>query len=155
QVIGHLVRGNREEVRLKLALVVEVGEGIEEADERLLDDVLGRGAVADAPDREGHQPALVQVDEPLPGGLVAPADLLDEYLLGFGGHAATQLAGDVECAVIVPDGRGYESWGFQQVGFFGPRDVWGRFSASSGFPGRLYSTLDGGKVAKLFGTPQD
>src|SRR5262245_4098451 len=90
QVVRDLVRGNGEQVRLQLALVVEVGERVQEADERLLDDVLGGGPVADAADRKGHQPALVQVDEPLPGGLVAPADVLDEHLLGFGGHAPAQ-----------------------------------------------------------------
>ena len=52
-----------------------------------LDDILGRRPVPDAADGKGQETPLVQVDEPLPGVLVALADLLDQELLGFGGHA--------------------------------------------------------------------
>ena len=40
KLIGDLVGGDREKVSLQFAAVVKVGQAIEEADERLLDDVL-------------------------------------------------------------------------------------------------------------------
>src|SRR5262245_36102576 len=78
QVVRHLVRRDGEQVSLQLTALVEVGQGIEEADKRFLDDVLGGTAVADATDGKGEQSALIEVNEPLPGVRVTLADLLDE-----------------------------------------------------------------------------
>ena len=89
EVVGQLVGGDREEVRLHVALLVVVREAGEEADERLLDDVLAGGPVAEPAVDERDQPPLVPLDQLSPGAGIAVADLADQE--GFGvrrGHAA-------------------------------------------------------------------
>src|SRR5205085_985136 len=86
EVIGELVRGDREKIGLQLTAVVEVGQAVEEADERLLHDVLARGTVTDAALDKGQQPPLVTSDQPLPGARVALADLLHKQTVAVGRH---------------------------------------------------------------------
>ena len=59
QVVRELVRGDREEIRLQLARLVEVGQAVQEADEGLLHDVLAGGPVVDAAIDERQQSPLV------------------------------------------------------------------------------------------------
>src|SRR5439155_4165242 len=86
QMIRYLVRSNGEKISLKLTAVVEMGQAVEKADERLLDDVLARGAVAQPPLDKGEQPAFITGNERLPGTRIAQADLLDEQAVSFGRH---------------------------------------------------------------------
>ena len=73
ELIGDLVGGDREEVGLQLALLVEIRQAVQEADERLLDHVLAGGPVAEAAVGERQQPALVAGDELLPARFGSPA----------------------------------------------------------------------------------
>src|SRR5262249_47323906 len=84
QVIGQLVRGDGEQVRLQLTAVVEVGQAVEKADESFLDDVVAGGAVVQAAIDEGQQAALVARDELVPGARVPLADLLDKKTISVG-----------------------------------------------------------------------
>src|SRR5262245_37556224 len=89
QVIRQLVRRNREEIRLQVAGFVVVGQAIQEADERLLNDVLGGRAVVQAALDKCQQSALVPLNQTVPGPHVAAADLLDQQTVAFTGHART------------------------------------------------------------------
>src|SRR5262249_13318362 len=121
QVVGQLVGGDGEQVRLQLAAVVEVGQAVEGADERLLDHVLAGGAVAQPPLHEGQQPALVARDQGVPGAGVSLTDLLDQQAVAVGGHAGSRVGsrgrdrlyynpaaagGEGRRAGRAPDGRG-------------------------------------------------
>lgn len=78
EIVGDFVGGDAEQVRLQAAMLVEVGQAVEKADERLLDDVLGRGAVVQLAFGKGEQSPFVKGDQLLPGPLVAAADGSDE-----------------------------------------------------------------------------
>jgi ABC-type transport system involved in multi-copper enzyme maturation permease subunit/uncharacterized membrane protein YqaE (UPF0057 family) len=86
QVVGQLVRGDGEQIRLQLAFVVEVGQAVEEADEGFLHHVLAGGAVAQPAVHEGQKPALVAADKRFPGARVALADFLDQQPVVVGRH---------------------------------------------------------------------
>ncbi len=72
-----------EEVALEGSRRVVAGEALEEADEGVLDEVVGLGGGADAAARVGVESALVALDELRPGVLVAGADAFDEVLVGL------------------------------------------------------------------------
>ena len=78
QVVGQLVRGDREQVRLHVPLLVVMRQAGQEADERLLHHVLAGGAVAEPAVDEGQQPPLEPLDELPPGLGVARAHLPDQ-----------------------------------------------------------------------------
>src|SRR5262249_39813673 len=71
QMVRELVRGDREQISLQFAAVVEVRQAVEEADESLLNDILARGAIAEPAIDEGQQPPLVARDQLVPGAVVA------------------------------------------------------------------------------------
>src|SRR4030088_2874002 len=86
QMIGQLVRGDREQVRLQFTLVVEIGQAVEKADESLLNDVFTGGPIAQAPFDEGQQPALVARDQMLPRLGIALANPLNQQAITIGRH---------------------------------------------------------------------
>ena len=59
QVIGQLVRGDGEQISLKLAALVVVGQAVEEADKSFLDHVFAGGPVVEPAFDESQQPAVV------------------------------------------------------------------------------------------------
>src|SRR5205085_4830606 len=73
----------------------EVGQAVEEADERLLHHVLAGAAVAQAALDEGQQAPLVARDQRLPGARVALSNLLDQQAVAVGGHRALRCAGSL------------------------------------------------------------
>src|SRR5262249_17037209 len=94
QVVGQLVRGDGEQVRLHVALLVVVGQAREEPDEGLLHDVLAGRAVAQPAVDEGEQPPLVPLDQLPPGLGVAGAHRPDQECLGVGrGHRSPVAPG--------------------------------------------------------------
>ena len=84
EVVGQLVGGDGEQVRLDVALLVVVRQAGEEADEGLLHDVLAGRAVAAPAVHARQQPALEPLDELPPGRGVARADLSDQQGVGIG-----------------------------------------------------------------------
>src|SRR5262245_53196234 len=96
QIVGDLVRGDREQVRLQLAAIVVVGQAREKTDEAFLNDVLAGGQVFDAAMDEREQPTFIAGDEMLPGARVALADLLHEQTVAVGGHAPSVKQVDTE-----------------------------------------------------------
>src|SRR5690349_18951972 len=86
EVIGQFVGGDGEKIGLQLAAVVEVGQAVEEADERFLHHIFTGVAVTDAALDESQQPALIARDQRLPGAGIAGADLLNQQTVAFGGH---------------------------------------------------------------------
>ena len=66
QMVGELVRGDREQVGLGISFFVVMRQAGKEADERFLNDVLAGRAIAQAAVNKREQPALKAFDELLP-----------------------------------------------------------------------------------------
>src|SRR5205823_6058959 len=61
-------------------------QAVEEADERILDEVVAGIGIFDASVKEGAQPAFVACDELPPGVGIALADRLDQEAIAFVSH---------------------------------------------------------------------
>src|SRR5262249_23719464 len=82
EVVGQLVGGDREEVRLQVPLLVVVRQAGQEADEGLLDHVLAGRTVAETAVDERDQPPFEPLDQLTPGAGVPFTNLSDQE--GFG-----------------------------------------------------------------------
>ena len=90
QEVGQLVGGDGEQIALQRLIRVVVRQAVEEADEGLLDQVLGRGPIGHPAGDEAQQPAFVARDELVPGVGLAGADARDQQGFGTaGGHGRT------------------------------------------------------------------
>jgi hypothetical protein len=85
EVVGQLVRGDREQVGFHVPLVVVMRQAGQEADERLLDHVLAGGAIAEPAVHEGQQPPFESLDELTPRLGIARAHLPDQQGVGLCG----------------------------------------------------------------------
>lgn len=80
--VAGLIGGDGEEPGLEPAVDVELVGGLMNLEERLLEDVLGGGAVAEEADEEVVELALVALDEQGEGVAIALAVLEEELLVG-------------------------------------------------------------------------
>jgi len=84
EVIDDLVGGDGEEERFEGRAGIVIGEAIPEAEECLLNEVFGVGAVVDATFDEGEESAFKAGDEFLPSGGVLSAGAIDEPTVEIG-----------------------------------------------------------------------
>ncbi len=90
-MIGKLVGGNREEIGLQLAAIVEMRQTVKKTYEGFLHDVFAGRTVVDPALHEGEQPAFIALDEVFPGAWVALPNLPNEQPIAFGRHRLFRL----------------------------------------------------------------
>src|SRR5436190_9444991 len=94
-MVGELIGADREQVTFQRPATVVVGQAVEKAQKRLLNDVLAGAAAAKAAFDEGEQPAFVADDQIAPSIAFATTNALDEQGIGVarGGHGEDKSKG--------------------------------------------------------------